>query len=314
MAFVRPSFVTTCRQPFVHNLRFLAVISVLLLLATNSDAQATGGPGINDLAAQTAAAISIESKGSTTPRKVLVVDFAEMHGKPTELGQWLAVEFSRTLHKEGRGFLQISRGESLWSVAQDRLVSESFDTPEATACYEEDAGGALVAQGVMEDLSDRVALMLKVWRISDRKQIFEDSITIPLTETMQALHSRPATKSQVPPLTGVEVRINPEHELGDGEIPTAGTNGYSHPSCVHCINASYSAAASKAKIQGTVYLSVVVGVDGAADKISVIRGLPCGLNQQVIDTLRQWKFKPAIDAQGNPAAVQETIEMSFHLY
>jgi hypothetical protein len=130
MPFVRPSFVTSFWQPFALGRRFLGVISVLLLLSTNTKSQATGEQGINDLAAHTAAAISIETKGSTTPRKVLVVDFAEMHGKPTELGQWLAAEFSRTLNKEARGFFQISRGESLWSVAQDRVVSESFDSPD----------------------------------------------------------------------------------------------------------------------------------------------------------------------------------------
>jgi TonB family protein len=314
MPMVRASYVATCQHLVVHSLRFLGVISVLLLLATNTNGQATGEPGINDLAAHAAAAISIETKGSTTPRKVLVVDFAEMHGKPTELGQWLALEFSRELNKEARGFVLISRGESLWSVAQDRVVSESFDSPEAAACYEEEAGGALVAEGVTQDLSDRVALSLKVWRISDRKKIFEDRITIPLTETMQALHSRAAAKSQVPPLTGVEVWINPEHELGDGEIPTAGMNGYSHPSCLDCIVASYSDEATKEKIQGTVSFSLVVGVDGSVDKISVIRGLPCGLNQQTIDAVRRWKLKPAIDAQGKPAVVEETAETAFHLY
>jgi hypothetical protein len=142
MPFVRRSLVTTSRQLFVFNLRFLGVISILLLLATNTNGQGTGETGINDLAAHAAAAISRESRGSTTPRKILVVDFAEMHGKPTELGQWLAVEFSRTLNNQGRGLLQISRGESLRSVAQDRVVSESFDGPEATACYEEEAGGS----------------------------------------------------------------------------------------------------------------------------------------------------------------------------
>jgi Gram-negative bacterial TonB protein C-terminal len=211
-------------------------------------------------------------------------------------------------------FFQISRGESLWSVAQDRIGSQSYDRPDVAACYEGEGDEAFVAQGVMEDLSDRVVLRLKMWRIPDRKQVFEDGVTVPMTDTMQALHSRLATNSQVPPLSGVEVRFSPEHELGDGEIPTAGTNGYSHPSCVDCTNVSYSGAAAKAKIQDTVYLSVVVGLDEAGDRIPVIRGLPCGLNQQVINPLRQWKFKPAMDEQGNPAAVQESIEMSFHLY
>lgn len=313
MPYVRPTFVTTFPRLFAHNLRFLAVISILLLLVTNTNGQSAAEPGIIDLAAHTAAAISIESNGSTTARKVLVVDFAEMHGKPTELGQWLAADFSRALNEEAHGFFQISRGGSLRSVAQDRVVTESFDSPDVTACYEQEAEGALVAEGILEDLGDRVALRLKVWRISDRKQIFEDSIAIPLTETTRALHSRAATKSEVPPLTGVEVWINPEHELSDGEFPTAGTNGYSQPSCVHCIIASYSDAATKAKIQGTVSFSLVVGVDGSVDEISVIHGLPCGLNQHVIDAVRRWKLKPATDAQGKPAVVEERAETAFHV-
>jgi TonB family protein len=314
MPYVRPTSMTTCRRVFAHNLRFLAVISILLLLATKTNGQAASEPGIHALAADAAAAISIEVKGSTTPRKVLVVDFAEMHGKPTELGQWLASEFSRGLNKEARGFFLISRGESLWSVAQDRVVSESFDAPDVTACYEEEGEGALVAEGITEDLSDRVDLRLKVWRISDRKQIFEDRIAIPLTETMRALHARPVTKSHVPPLTDVEVWVNPEHDAGDSEFPASGKNGYSYPSCVYCTQAGYSNAATKAKIQGTVSLSVVVGADGSANRISLVHGLPCGLNQKAIDSVRQWKFKPATGAEGKPAAVAQTAELMFHMY
>jgi len=314
MPFVCPSYVITFRQLVVHTVRFLGIILILLPLATNTNAQATSEPGINDLAAHSAAAIFIETKGSTTPRKVLVVDFAETHGKPTELGQWLALEFSKALTTEARGFFLISRGESLRSVAQDRVESESFDGPDVTTCYEEEAEGALVAEGIMEDLSDRVALRLKVWRISDRKQIFEDRITIPLTDSMRTLHSRAASKSEVPPLTAAEVWVNPEHDVGDGEFPASGKNGYSYPSCVNCTQAGYSDAATTAKIQGTVTLSVVVGVDGSASRITLVRGLPCGLNQKAIDSVRQWKFKPATDAEGKPAAVEQKAEVTFHMY
>lgn len=314
MPMVRASYVATCQHLVVHSLRFLGVISVLLLLATNTNGQATGEPGINDLAAHAAAAISIETKGSTTPRKVLVVDFAEMHGKPTELGQWLALEFSRALNSDARGFFLISRSESLRRLAQDRVVTEFFDNPDATACYEEESEGALVAEGIIEVLSDRIALRLKVWRVSDRKQIFEDRITIPLSDSMRALHSRAASKSEVPPLTAAEVWINPAHDVGDAEFPTSGKNGYSNPSCIDCTWAGYSNAATKAKIQGTVTLSVVVGVDGSAHRITLVHGLPCGLNQKAIDSVRQWKFKPATDGEGKPAAVEQKAEVTFHMY
>jgi TonB family protein len=256
----------------------------------------------------------VETKGSTTPRKVLVVDFAAMHGKPTELGQWLALEFSKALTKEARGFFLINRAESLRSVAQDRVESESFDRHDVTACYEEEGDGALVTERIMEDLSDRVALRLKVRRISDRKQIFEDRITIPLTDSMRALNSRAAAKSEVPPLTAAEVWINPEHDGGDAEFRASGKNGYSYPSGIDCPISRYSDAATKAKIQGTVTLSVVVGLDGLADRISLVRGLPCGLNQVAVDSVRRWKFNPASDAEGRPAAVERKAEVTFHMY
>jgi TonB family protein len=169
-------------------------------------------------------------------------------------------------------------------------------------------------EGILEDLPDHVVLRLKVWRISDRTRIFEDQITIPLTDTIQALHSRPATKSQVPPLTAVEVWINPEHDVGDSKFPASGRNGYSYPSCAHCTFAGYSDAATMAKIQGTVTLSVVVGADGSANRITLVHGLPCGLNQRAIDSVRQWKFEPATDAEGKPAAVEQTAEVTFHMY
>jgi len=237
-----------------------------------------------------------------------------MHGKPTELGQWLAAEFSSALNKQARGVFVVSRGESLRSVAEDRIASESFDSPDVTARYEEDAGGALAIEAIIQDLFDRVALGLKVWRISDRKKIFEERITIPLTDSTRALHSRAASKSELPPLTAVEVWINPEHDVGDTEFPVSRKNGYSYPACVYCPFAGYSDAATKAKIQGTVTLSVVVGVDGSANRITLVRGLPSGLNQRAIDSVRQWKFKPATDAEGKPAAVEQKAEVTFHIY
>jgi outer membrane biosynthesis protein TonB len=38
------------------------------------------------------------------------------------------------------------------------------------------------------------------------------------------------------------------------------------------------------------------------------------LNQKAIDSVRQWKFKPATGAEGKPAAVAQTAELMFHMY
>jgi TonB family protein len=72
--------------------------------------------------------------------------------------------------------------------------------------------------------------------------------------------------------------------------------------------------AVKAKAQGTVYLNIVVDTAGRPASISVMRGLPCGLNSQAIETVKQWRLKPAVDPDGSPVPVHQTVEVTFHLY
>ncbi len=95
---------------------------------------------------------------------------------------------------------------------------------------------------------------------------------------------------------------------------SAGKQGYSYPSCVHCPVVRYSDAAVEAEAQGTVRLKVVIGADGTAERISIEQALPCGLDQQAINAVKGWKFKPATGPDGQPGAVLQTVEVTFHLY
>ena len=83
---------------------------------------------------------------------------------------------------------------------------------------------------------------------------------------------------------------------------------------MYCPQAQYPDSAVKAKVQGTVVLKVVIGADGRAQKISVQQALPCGLDQQSINAVKDWKFRPAAGPDGNPAAVVQTVETTLHLY
>ena len=83
---------------------------------------------------------------------------------------------------------------------------------------------------------------------------------------------------------------------------------------MYCPQAQYPDSAVKAKVQGTVVLKVVIGADGRAQEISVRQALPCGLDQQSNNAVKDWKFRPAAGPDGNPAAVVQTVETTFHLY
>ena len=73
----------------------------------------------------------------------------------------------------------------------------------------------------------------------------------------------------------------------------------------------YPPAAKKAKIQGTVVLSVVIGDDGNVENIQVVSG-PNELQQSSIDAVRQWTYKPYL-LNGDPVEVKTTIHVIYSL-
>jgi TonB family protein len=64
------------------------------------------------------------------------------------------------------------------------------------------------------------------------------------------------------------------------------------------------------KFSGTVVLEVTVEPDGHTKDIRVKVGLPFGLTQQAVDTVKEWRLKPAIGPDGKPAAIRQVVELS----
>jgi protein TonB len=99
---------------------------------------------------------------------------------------------------------------------------------------------------------------------------------------------------------------------GDGNGPYA--RGISMPVCNVCPYPLYTDEARHVKMQGTVTLRVLVGIDGRASEIRVARGVGYGLEERAVETVRGWKFTPAHDAARRPVAVWVTIEAVFRLF
>jgi protein TonB len=97
---------------------------------------------------------------------------------------------------------------------------------------------------------------------------------------------------------------------GRGYQPGGGVN---YPTCVYCPPAKYSEEARKAKFQGTVTLQVLVTPDGRGTEIEVVKSLGMGLDEQAVDAVKGWKFKPAYGPDGKPVATTIGIEVMFRL-
>lgn len=90
-------------------------------------------------------------------------------------------------------------------------------------------------------------------------------------------------------------------------------NGVSAPVPIYSPDPDYSEEARKAKYQGTVVLTVVVGPDGRVHNARVARSLGMGLDEKAIEKVMIWKFKPATK-DSKPVAVEVSVEVQFNLY
>jgi TonB family protein len=91
-------------------------------------------------------------------------------------------------------------------------------------------------------------------------------------------------------------------------------NGITLPTVVHEVKPAYTAEAMQAKIQGSVWLLIVVGTDGTVGDITITRSLDptYGLDREAEKAAKQWRFKPGTK-DGKPVPVEVTLELTFTL-
>ena len=99
--------------------------------------------------------------------------------------------------------------------------------------------------------------------------------------------------------------------IGGGVFQVGG--GVSAPRLKYKTDPDFSEEARKAKHQGTVLLSVIVGPDGKVRDPHVVQSLGLGLDEKAMEAVRTWLFEPAMK-DGRPVAVAVQIEVNFRLY
>lgn len=122
--------------------------------------------------------------------------------------------------------------------------------------------------------------------------------------------------------TGTGTGVGPGQGSGLGPGYGGGTgggayrpgSGVSAPELVSRVKPQYTTEAMRAKIQGKVWLEVVVMPDGRPGEIKIARSLDrtFGLDEEAIKAMRQWRFRPGM-RQGSAVPVAVVVEMEFSL-
>jgi protein TonB len=72
----------------------------------------------------------------------------------------------------------------------------------------------------------------------------------------------------------------------------------------------YPEAARRARISGIVIVELLIEKDGHVSAVHVVKPLPFGLDQSVVDAARTWRYKPML-LNGRPVRViwQQAVNM-----
>jgi periplasmic protein TonB len=99
---------------------------------------------------------------------------------------------------------------------------------------------------------------------------------------------------------------------GTGGGPFRPGSGIHPPRLLREIKASYTDEARRLGIRGEVLLEIVVLSDGRVGDVTILRGLPAGLDERAVAAVRQWQFAPATRT-GQPVDVVVQVAVEFTL-
>jgi TonB family protein len=101
-------------------------------------------------------------------------------------------------------------------------------------------------------------------------------------------------------------------------------NGVSAPKLVDSVDAMFSDAARRKKIEGATVVALIVGTDGLPKNVHTahsaaegvqpkLRKAASSLDEKALEAVRQYRFEPST-YEGTPVPVAITVEVNFHIY
>jgi TonB family protein len=213
----------------------------------------------------------------------------------------------RANYARDEGFPGVAETQYLQALAQDPPNSpEAAFTMESYAkllLSQSRTGEAQTMQQNAKTIREaRVAEIASHWTAADSAPAQPNNATFRGTAWAD-LSSAAVPPAQKPPTARTDGVVGSVFKVG---------GGVSAPVLVHKVEPDYSEEARAAKFQGTVILKLVVGADGQAYNLELVRGLGLGLDEQAAEAVAQWRFQPGKRA-GVPVAIQATIEVNFRL-
>jgi len=123
-------------------------------------------------------------------RALAVVDFTDLDGNATQLGRFLAEEFSVVLSSASWSVEIIDRTHLKTLVQESKLSSTGLIDPKTARELGRIAGAQALVTGTITPLGDEVRLTIKVLSTETARHLFSTAVSIPRTQAIEELLRR----------------------------------------------------------------------------------------------------------------------------
>jgi hypothetical protein len=241
--------------------------------------------------------------------EVLVTNFVLTSEQSCRTCRILSGALAAEIDKQGNGVEVISRVRLQSFLEVQRIPSKMLVERDALKWLGSQFDASDVVFGVVESKNGTLLLRVRILRKENKGGSTstgkELSASLPAENLMDGLDPSETFSSQLkppPPIGGQEVYRYEKSRTG-----------MSPPHCTYMPNPSYTGAAREAKASGKLLIDAIITTEGTVIEPRIIRGLPFGLNEISMETVKTWKCNPAVQ-DGVPIAVVVPFEMNFRLY
>jgi hypothetical protein len=234
---------------------------------------------------------------------LLIMDFQGPNHDYSLLGRKLADDLHAALADDPVIKLA-DRSKYIEFVSREALLIPEANQPDAANWVASQLSAKSFVTGEYDESGSDLILHIKIYDCPKPRDIQNLKATFSNTPEMSALHRRLLAA------TGDDA-LSADQKVA---LSLSSARGYTPPGCVHCPQPPFSPLAADLSVTCTIKLIAEVNETGQITKLFLTRGFFYGLNDKVVDGVKQWRMKPATGPDGRPATVQQAIEVTFRMY
>jgi TonB family protein len=266
------------------------LVALFLAVTAVSGARAQEHPDVGTLASQIANYIE-----QISVKAIIVFDFTGPDTFVTPVGGKLADDLSDILTTSSSKFKVIDRFRAMQALDSNRFAPEITADQEVAAWIARNLGADVAIVGKLTREGSSIQLSVDCLLVKEGKILKSFQAIFPLTEKWKA---------------DLAINIDPDSSVS-AVIVTRKDPGNSFAQCSYCPPPEFPRAARILNSRGTVTLLIVVGTDGKARDLRVVKSPGNGLSVAAIQAVQKWRFKPARGTNGAPTETRIPLEMNF---